>query len=71
MSSEYNHEIYEGMWAFSAKMQDARDKCCTIARTEEVLGYAESASLYEELASELGITKAWVEEQMRAMLRII
>lgn len=56
------------MWTFATKMSNARERCKQIAQAEDLMGYSESAAMYQDLCTELSAARAWAEALMRGQL---
>jgi hypothetical protein len=47
-------------YEWSRKMEDAQVRCAHEAASEEILGYADNAKIYTEMAEEMPRIKWWV-----------
>lgn len=51
--------------ALGRMLGEARERCLMISANEEILGYVDSAILYEEIASEFDGLASWVVRYAR------
>lgn len=63
-----NEDIFPLIWAYTTQAQRAETRCRHIAEDEAVLGYEESAKLYETLSFEMKESYVYVEEILRSLL---
>lgn len=70
MGDELTRSTFDGIWEFSAKMDNAIRRCTEIAKGESAMGYADSAKAYDELVSELRAVKGWQHEVLQSTIQV-
>lgn len=67
---EETKPLFECIWAFSGKIDNAVRRCTDIAKSEAAMGYHQSAEDYLELVDELKVVKAWQHELLQEQIRV-
>lgn len=60
---------HEMLFNFDVRINRAVYRLREIADGERILGYQESADMYEETANEISAARIWVQNVIRKMLR--
>ena len=70
MESPHNKAIWDGMYETRMRLSSAIERCQYTAMTEKIMGYADSARQYDDMALEFKEVKTWIEKHMHTLLEL-